>query len=681
MYRIFALCLTGFAVSAVSLARAPLAWSDSFPKVEILDRAFPVGGGMFAYTEYELSGEPMVEGLGLDLDILDEDRANKPTAFDYTGGIEFYEYSEHAMYALDYESRLGVHIVNGPLNAKAGGTAQSLGSRFIDLCAAAGWDPAELPLNLYPISIPIDRALPVLGQKVDVTPVNYSTVDILTHKGNQRTVNTFIPAYLRDYRSLGWQSASPKSMDVSPTAIAGALLKDVVWAQDFVGAMHDVTSEEEVEATSSTMDRDGEYRFGGDSKDGINGMILTEISWDRLLMLRDRFGYDGKSLGVRIGPDYDANEHPVWFPEKINAELEEKNGANALGKLTVKDGGSSLRSTWMMLWALGETYGYTDQRPANKVQNLSFLAAFDGAPFASAPKENLDLDPGKHVRADDLFSLAQTLSGMVFKNLKTLHFDEKAGTLVDRWDDGKMGRKVTAFDAAYALVALDVYQRALDALPVGYASASKGAPLGTNESKQALALMNKQADFIITRMIGKNGLVADSYTLGQGASGRYSLGAQFAAIRGLSAAFVASGNEAYRTAARKIYAAVDGHMFDDSAGLFNPNPGRAFEVDSWTTGAVSGGVRALLQVVNDRESEVHVPAMSRAVLADRYTRWYQVVARGMQLSEWPTDTGEHLVENDRTGDINENGIKSVTFSGGRYGFAPVMAARVSVSRP
>ena len=50
-------------------------------------------------------------------------------------------------------------------------------------------------------------------------------------------------------------------------------------------------------------------------------MILTEITWDKLLTLRDRFGYDGKTLGAAIGPDYDAARHPVWFPDKVGLTL------------------------------------------------------------------------------------------------------------------------------------------------------------------------------------------------------------------------------------------------------------------------------------------------------------------------------------------------------------------------
>jgi hypothetical protein len=282
------------------------------------------------------------------------------------------------------------------------------------------------------------------------------------------------------------------------------------------------------------------------------------------------------------------------------------------------------------------------------------------------------------VKADDPFSLTQTLSNLVFENLLALHLDKDAGTVVDSWADGERGNTVTSFDAAYTVVALDIYQRALDALPVGYASASSGKPLATEAGKKAKDLLRTQADFILSRLIGSDGLVADSFTIGKGASEQHSLGTQLAVIRGLSAAFVATGDERYRTAARRIYDAVDAHMVDKATNLFDPTPGKPFEVTPWTAGAVSAGLRELLQTLHNREGETD-PALDRSALAKRYTDWFHVVGRGMQLAEWLDDTGEHLVAGDRTGDINQNGVKSITFAGGKHGTAAVMAARIEVT--
>ncbi len=558
---------------------------------------------MFAYTEYELSGEPLAEGLGLNLDVLDGNQADKPTPFDFAAGIDSYEYSEEAMYGVNYQSRLGPHLVNGPVNVRRGGTLETLGKRFIALANAVGFAPDELPQNLYPITFPLDKGIPEYGQQVDVTPVSTADTDITTHHRQGGDDQGGDPGLLRDFATLGWRTDGFDSA-FTPAAAGGELLKDVMWSQDFLGGMHVTKTDDEVDDIASTdMDHDGTHSLGVSSADGVNGMILTEITWDKLLTLRDKFGYDGTTLGAPITPDYDPAKHPVWFPSKVSVTLDQKNGVNALGALSVADGGSSLRNTWMLLWPLGELYGFTDQRTENANENKAFLAVFDGDPFPAAPAANRGADPTKYVKADDPFSLTENLSNLVFQNLSTLHFNKDAGTVVDSWAGGKQGDTVTTFDAAYTIVALDIYERALDALPVGYASASTGKPLATDQGKAALALLKTEADFITGKLVAANGLVADSFTVGKGVSADQSLGTQFAVIRALSAAFVATGNEDYRTAARKIYDAVEAHMFDKGAGIFSPTPGKPFEVTPWTEGAVSGGLRELLENLNNREGE------------------------------------------------------------------------------
>ncbi|MGY2498627.1 hypothetical protein, partial [Klebsiella pneumoniae] len=109
------------------------------------------------------------------------------------------------------------------------------------------------------------------------------------------------------------------------------------------------------------------------------------------------------------------------------------------------------------------------------------------------------------------------------------------------WQAGKQGKHVTTFDAAYALVALQIFQRAQDALPVGYAAGDNGElDLKTAQGQQALVLIRQQADFILGQLMGKNGLVHDGLSLGGQPDAGQSVDAQFAAVRGLSAAFLAT---------------------------------------------------------------------------------------------------------------------------------------------
>lgn len=662
-----------------ALALSSAAFADGV-KVEVVDKTFNPGGGFLAYTEFELSGEPLAESLGLDLDVLDPVALNKPTAFDYTAGIESYEYSEEAMYAVNYQSKMGPHLANGPLNAKRGGTPESLGKRFIELSASVAFPTEEIPLNMYPVTFPYRKGMPEFAGPVDTATVNTDEVEMLDATGKTSKVKVDIPAYFRDYASLAWiESGMDKSFN--PAAVGGQMLKDVMWSQDFLGGMHTVEGDEEVEATSSDMDADGKHALGVSSADGFNGVILTEITWDKLLTLKNQFGYDGKQLGTKITSTYDPANGPVWFPANVAVSEKMVNGTKAIGELKVTDGRSTLRDTWMLLWPLSEVYAFSDQRSANTNQNPAFLSVFDGAPFPSAPAANTDTDLNNDVESDDPFSVVSVLANAAFKNLDALHFDAKTGTLVD----DVIGQNVTTFDAAYALQALTIFQRSQDALPVGYASADAGESLNTERGQRALEMIKAQADFIVDKLIAKNGLAVDSYNLKDGAGKNQTVGTQFAVIRGLAAATTATGDMRYKEAARNVYNQVEAQMFDKDTGTYANVIGQPTQYTPYTVAAVSAGLRSLMLDLRNEEGENN-PNLNLAHLTKRYTTWFRTVINGektnegMQLAEWVGDSGENLLSENNNGDTDKDGVAQVVYAGGKYGTAMTMANKVIVSK-
>lgn len=666
---------------AIALAAASTGWAQS-PKVEVLDTQFDTAGAMLAYTEFELSGEPLAESLGLDLDVLDPARLNEPTAFDYAAGIESYEYSEEAMYAVNYQSRLGPHLVNGPVNARRGGNLEALGKRFVELAGAVGFPAEELPLNLYPISFPYRAGVPEFAQAVDTTAVGSDEVTLKTADGTEKKVAVTVPAYFRDYASLAWrEDGMDKSF--SPAAAGAEMLKDIMWSQDFLGGMHVIESDEEVEAQSATQDQDGKHALGVSAADGVNGVTLVEITWDKLTLLRDRLAFDGKQLGAKLSPQYDPAKGAVWFPHQVAVTEASANGVKKIGDLKVTDNRSTLRDTWLLLWPLAEAYAFMDQRAANSAQNPAFRAVFDGTPFPAAPQANLDKELANDVAADDPFSLASTLTNALFRNLDALHFDAQAGTLVDDWN-GKRGTTVTTYDAAYVLAALQIFQRSQDALPVGYASADAGESLATARGQRALVLLKAQADFIVNKLIGSDGLVADQYLIGKGPSASRSLATQFAVMRGLAAAFKATGDVRYKKAARDLFLAVDKQRFDAATGTWAEQPGQPTEMTPWTAGAISGGLRELLLTLNAQEGE-KLPALEPAHLTGRYLAWFRgvvngsAIGEGMQRAEWLGDSGEVIVAGDKTGDTDGDQVPQVTHAGGAHGSAQVMVGKVRVS--
>ena len=673
-------CVSFFALTAAS-------YGDSANvKVKVIDKSFQPAGGFLAYTEFELSGEPMAESLGLDLDILDPNQLNQPSAFDYTAGIESYEYSEEAMYAVNYQSKMGPHIVNGPVNHARGGNMESLGKRVIELSNSVGFPADEIPLNIYPLSFPYISGTPEYAAAPDVTIVGTDEVELLDNNGNSRIVKVDIPAYFRDYKSLAWRE---DKMDKSfnPAAIGGQMLKDVMWAQDFLGGMHVISDDSEVEAESAIMDHDGIHALGVSSVDGFNGMMLTEITHDKLLMLRDKFGYNGKNLGIKLTPNYDPKNGAIWFPHKVAVSEKLVNDAKSMAGLKVTDTKSTLRDTWMLLWPLSEFYAYSDQRKANENQNPAFLAVFDGAPFANSPAENIDAAVNNDTLADDPFSLASVLANATFKNIDALHFNEKIGSFMDIYD-GKQGDIVTTYDAAYLLQSLAIYQRSQDALPVGYASADASDSLNSKRGKRALFLIKSQADFILENMIDVNGLALASYKINAGkdrknANGANDLGTQFAVVRGLTAAFNATHDAKYRNAARNLYLAIEKHMFDKKIGTFAGIPGKPTTHTPYTAAAISAGLRELMLTLRNDEGESN-PLLELSHLTVRYTDWFEIVingrniTEGMQLAEWLGDSGENISPNDKSGDTDNDNVGQITVAGGKYGTAMTIANEVIV---
>ena len=450
-----------------------------------------------------------------------------------------------------------------------------------------------------------------------------------------------------------------------------------MWSQDFLGGMHVAESDEEVEAASATMDQDGKHKLGVSAADGFNGMMLTEQSIDKLAILQGQLGFDGKQLGAKISPQYDPAKGVVYFPHQVKVTETSKNDVGAIGKLEVVDGSAQLRDAWMLLWPLSEFYAFSDQRSANTNQNPAFHAVFDGAPFAAAPAANKANDLGKAVAGSDAFSLALNLSNLTFKNLAALHFEPKAGTLVDSWQEGKQSAHVTTFDAAYALVALQIFQRAQDALPVGYAAGDNGElNLKTQQGQQALELVRKQADFILGKLVGKNGLVHDGLTLGGSLDAGQSMEAQFAAIRGLTAAFLATSDAKYRTAARDLFIATDKAYFNAKAGTWLA--GKQGEYTPWTQAAISGALRSAMLNLRNEGGE-KAPELELAKLTGQYVSWFRgTVNGGMQMAEWVGDSGENVIDG-AGGDTDEDGVPQVTAAGGKHGTAMVMASKAIVS--
>lgn len=639
--------------------------------VPVTDYTFDTAGNMFAYAEFELSGEPLAESLGLDLDLLDPQKLNKPTEFDYIAGIESYEYSEEAMYEVVEKSGLGLHLLNGPIVeklAKEGGkqAAELLEQRFYELADSVGYPKEEIFRNMYPTFMEYSSGDPHYVQQVD-TSVYAENDD-----------KTYVPVYQVNFKTLRWDRVK-MSKALTPAAYGGTFLKQALWAGDFLGGFHTVDKDEELEAAAADQDKDANIRLGVSSADGFQGVILTEEIWNKLAYIRDGLFYDSKTkqLTSGTGSQYNPANGLVYLPHEIKVTEEGEEAAKA-SKLEVSDPRSLLRDQWLMLWPASEFYGMTDQRPDNKNVNPSFRAAFDGAPFAAAPQENTDASTGNDITAHDPYSVNRDVLLQVFKNVAAMHFNNEIGAFVSVHDGQKQGDYVDAFEAGYTLEALRIFQRAVDGLPVGYASGEDAQGLQTEEGKLAIDMITKQADFMIDKMITKDGLIANGFTVGKGPDEKAAtLEAQLGAVRGLTAAYLVTKDDKYREAARSLYHAVDTNMWDEKLKVYKTADGK-MQYTPFTAGSVSAALRvALLNLGNTEADKQQYPSLDKETVISRYVDFYNRVIdgpsleEGMQASEF-WDTGDFYKDGDKSGNIDEDTVPQVQAGHGKYGIAPVL---------
>lgn len=641
--------------------------------VPVTDYTFDNAGNMFAYTEFELSGEPLVEGLGLDLDVLDVGALDQPTKFDYTAGVEAYEYSEEGMYEVTEKSGFGLHLIHGPAVASIAEESgkepgEVLGGRFYTLADSVGYPREEIFSNMYPTLIEYSKGDPHYTQEVNTS--EYASNDD----------GTYVPVYQVDFKTLRWDRDKMDKV-LNPAAYGGTFLKQALWAGDFMGGFHTVDGDEELGGETSTDDHDENVALGVSTADGFQGVILTEQIWNKLAYVRNGLFYSSNDQALTeagVGSQYDPSKGFVYLPHKIQVTEDGNDMAVNAKSLEVTDSKSMLSDQWLMLWPAAEFYGMTDQRPENKNVPPSFRAMFDGAPYPSAPAENLDGNAGNDVSAGDPYSVNKDVMLHVFKNIDAMHFNQDNGAFVTEHDGETQGNYVNTFEAGYTIEGLRIFQRAIDGLPVGYANAEDAEGLNTAEGQRALELIRSQADFIIEQLMTDSGLVANGYTIGEGVdSSDATLKAQLGAVRGLTAAYLATKDEKYRDAARSVYQVMDEQMWDQEASAYETSPGE-MKYDPYTAGAVAAVHRVAINNLSNTGSEATQPeSLEVETIINRYIDFFNTVIdgpaldQGMQASEF-WDTGDFYKKDDDSGNTDGDMVPQVQAGHGEYGISPIL---------
>lgn len=635
-------------------------------KARVLDRRFVTADAMYLANEMNMSGDPFFKNAVLAGLPVDED-----AEFQYITAVESYWYSRYNMSALVTESRLGVHVVHGPYvaerailegraldNRDRGEYIVSNKTELIQRIAPAFLSLTGFPRRFEdasPTALQFATGDPHYTRAADKgtdfeSPENldrraelaklYGDGDGNIPRGMGKGGNEFWKYrinYRENFLTLRWDNGG---MDhtVDLGAEGQTLMKEVLWSEYFFQSHH----------------HGGKY-LGNNAEEGFRGAMLTLMEVSKMLMLKATLLYDGNRLGGVNPIGYDPKKELRYFPHRVSCRL------RYVGDLpprpeefTVKDASSQLFDQASLLWGLSEYYFYSDPLiPAEGNQTDYYEDPSVHRNWARVFGERPPYDGSIIERKYGL--LAQALANLVLANIEAMH--TRSGLLVSGWTpQGKAGAVIHTEDAAMAMLALANYQRRLH--------------VESERREHAADLLRREADFFVRTLQRDDGSFPDGYDL---ATARPigvtpTLLAQGFAVRGLLKAYQELGDTRYLEAAKRTYAFMNTVLWDRHIGVYRSSVGAETTVYTpMNLGAALGAMREMILVTKDAKE------------IERFKRfWVQGVdSSGIQQSEYE-ETGERDFDQcDGDGD----GIPRMECGDGRYGIAPVYAARVEIETP
>ncbi|HTR55406.1 MAG TPA: hypothetical protein VMJ10_32225 [Kofleriaceae bacterium] len=550
----------------------------------------------------------------------------------FSTAIESYEYSKQPMNDLAFESGAGTALASAPLVA---GDAQlvalvqhfAAGSNALGKWVfPAGTFPANNGLgdaNPNGAGVPANNPLGWPGiwptahvfASFDPAIAPTSAVDLacsITSDDNPGAMGA--PLVSSDFECDATTLHLPaRAAQIDPTITPGAdgfsLWKYGLWTLNYLQIMHDANGDAVASVPASALAQvgvpgnaiiganatgsptaPGTY-LGSSEIEGFQAQLFIQIGDSRAAdWLANLTTSDGATLtgfaSVAAALAYGYGSPLRWFPGRIAVTETATGGLFPQPAYALASADSSLLDLAGLALGYAELYALTDTRNAAVGGSQPARAFFDGDPFP-ADDQLADGEATLHDRALAMLRVAVI-------DLDRLHADPASGVLVDdvafAGATPARGTTVATTSVAYALLALRTVRRALssqlelysnntpdtvgvasplDALPIAYpgdATLTFGGRLDQLVAGQAALLYDHLTD--------ASGRAWSGWDVAANApvDATDTLDAHTAAIRGLFAAYLATGDTRYRDRALAVFDRMQATFYDDAARVYSATP-------------------------------------------------------------------------------------------------------------
>ncbi|MFT3693066.1 MAG: hypothetical protein QM831_07985 [Kofleriaceae bacterium] len=574
--------------------------------------------------EMQISGEPLAEAMGRDLGGYSRDQVPPNLYSDpnlgvqvvdlpgFASAVESYEYSKQPMNFVAFESGAGTSLTHAVSNVPSlvekfgqesnafglwvfapntypanNGTGQTPGNRNPStMTSPAFGDPARNPLG-WPGMWPTTHVFASFDPTIDPTS-DVKLLCAISSDDSPQGIGTreLTGDYECEATTLHLRD---RAVQIDPTLTPGAdgfaTWKYGLWTINYLQVMHDdgeAAVDTVPEAELAQVGQSGyPVHLGSSDIEGFQAaMFLLEVDARADDWLNRLSTTDGTTLGGFTNPIGYSYTSPLrWFPA---IAVTETAGADSfpVPAYSVKSTDSDALDLVGLAMGYAEFYALTDHANADVGGSQPARAYFDGDPFP-ADNQLADSEATLHDRALAMMRVAVI-------DLDRLHFD---GTqLVDHvafsGATPARGHVATTIEAAYAILGLRTVLRSLGSELELYsnntpdsptAGALDGLPINFNGltfGDRTRQLIRAEADLLFDHLTDASGRAYLGWDTQAGAPSdpADSLDAHTAAIRGLFAAYLATGDTKYRDRALAVYARMDATFYDAGGRVYRDVP-------------------------------------------------------------------------------------------------------------